>query len=84
MQPRQILDTSMPVDPSLTYCIAFLPVGAVGRTVLWAAVSSVMGSAGYRRLLYSSSAVVFGVMARRSGVGGWPRTSPAAMPGSAV
>ena len=26
MQPRQILDTSRPVDPSFTYCIAFLLV----------------------------------------------------------
>ena len=65
MQPRQILDTSMPVDPSFPYCIPFLhpSLGAsTRRPVLWLPVSSVMESAGYRRLLYSASAVIFGVM----------------------
>src|SRR6188508_1876086 len=72
MQPRQIGDTSNPVEPNLTQRIwGLLPAATsqpADRTL--ARVSSVMESDGYRRLFISASAVIFGVMGQ-SVARGW-------------
>src|SRR5215218_6063327 len=72
MHPRQIGETSMPVDPNLTQRICGLlpatPCPRLDRTL--AIVASVMESDGYRRLFISASFVIFGVMGQ-SVARGW-------------
>src|SRR5215203_6069323 len=72
MHPRQIGETSMPVDPNLTQRIRDLlpaqPCSPADRTL--APMPSVMESDGYRRLFISASAVIFGVMGQ-SVARGW-------------
>jgi len=72
MHPRQIGETSMPVDPNLTQRICgLLPATTcprLDRTLT--RVASVMESDGYRRLFISASFVIFGVMGQ-SVARGW-------------
>src|SRR5688500_12075971 len=64
MHPRQIGDTSNPVEPNLTQRICdLLPATTRPRTDrTLAPVAAVMESDGYRRLFISAAAVIFGVM----------------------
>jgi MFS family permease len=72
MHPRQIGDTSNPVEPNFTQRICDLlparPCPRPDRTL--APMPSVMESDGYRRLFISASAVIFGVMGQ-SVARGW-------------